>query len=70
MVICDCIRINSYDCLFKLQHHALAVYIMRNIRAFFAGCAITYYRINLGFWWGVGLHVFNNLPGIIILISQ
>lgn len=37
---------------------------------FFAGCAITYYRINLGFWWGVGLHVFNNLPGIIMLISQ
>lgn len=37
---------------------------------FFAGCAMTYYRINLGFWWGVGLHVFNNLPGIIILIFQ
>ncbi|MDE6533749.1 MAG: CPBP family intramembrane metalloprotease [Muribaculaceae bacterium] len=37
---------------------------------FFAGCAITYYRINLGFWWAVGLHVFNNLPGIIMMISQ
>ncbi len=35
---------------------------------FFAGCAITYYRINLGFWWGVGLHIFNNLPGIIIML--
>lgn len=36
---------------------------------FFAGCAITYYRINLGFWWGVGLHIFNNLPAIFILAS-
>lgn len=36
---------------------------------FFGGCAITYYRINLGFWWGVGMHVFNNLPAIILLIS-
>lgn len=35
---------------------------------FFAGCAITYYRINLGFWWGVGLHIFNNIPSIIILL--
>ncbi len=36
---------------------------------FFAGCAITYYRINLGFWWGVGLHVFNNLPALFILLK-
>lgn len=35
---------------------------------FFGGCAITYYRINLGFWWGVGMHIFNNLPAIILLI--
>lgn len=49
----------------------LLPYILCLISApFFAGCAITYYRINLGFWWGVGLHIFNNLPGIIILISQ
>lgn len=34
---------------------------------FLAGCAITYYRLNLGFWWGVGLHIFNNLPGIIMM---
>lgn len=34
---------------------------------FFAGCAITYYRINLGFWWGVGLHIFNNLPAILLM---
>lgn len=37
---------------------------------FFAGCAMTYYRINLGFWWGVGLHIFDNIPAIMILISE
>lgn len=36
---------------------------------FFAGCAITYYRINLGFWWGVGLHIFNNIPALFILLK-
>lgn len=35
---------------------------------FFAGCAIAYYRINLGFWWGVALHLFNNLPGLVLLL--
>lgn len=35
---------------------------------FFGGCAITYYRINLGFWWGVGLHIFNNLPAVFLMI--
>lgn len=35
---------------------------------FFAGCAITYYRVNLGFWWGVALHIFNNIPGIIFML--
>lgn len=35
---------------------------------FFAGCAITYYRINLGFWWGVGLHIFNNLPAAAMIL--
>lgn len=36
---------------------------------FFAGCAITYYRVNLGFWWGVGLHIFNNIPAIVVMLS-
>ena len=35
---------------------------------FFGGCAIAYYRINLGFQWGVGLHIFNNLPAIAFLL--
>ena len=34
---------------------------------FFAGCAITYYRVNLGFWWGFALHVFNNIPALVIM---
>ncbi len=37
---------------------------------FFAGCAITYYRVNLGFWWGVGLHIFNNIPGVVIIMQS
>ena len=37
---------------------------------FFAGCAITYYRVNLGFWWGVGLHIFNNLPAAVVLLAM
>ncbi len=37
---------------------------------FLAGCAITYYRINLGFWWGVALHIFNNLPAIFLFLAK
>ena len=36
---------------------------------FIGGCTITYYRINLGFWYGVLFHIFNNLPAIIILMA-
>lgn len=36
---------------------------------FFAGCACTYLRINLGFWWGLAMHVFNNIPPAIIMLS-
>lgn len=51
---------------FALLPYMLCVIAM----PFFAGCAITYYRVNLGFWWGVGLHVFNNLPAIFLLLNQ
>ncbi len=39
---------------------------------FFCGCACAYLRVNLGFWWGFGLHIFGNLPGIgaILLMSM
>ncbi len=54
---------------FTSQSVTLIPYMMCIIMVpFFAGCAITYYRINLGFWWGVGLHVFNNLPSLFLLL--
>ena len=34
------------------------------------GCAITYARVNLGFWWGVLLHCLINLPGVIVIASS
>jgi len=33
------------------------------------GCAITYARVNLGFWWGVLLHGIINIPPTLILAS-
>lgn len=35
---------------------------------FFAGCACAYLRVNLGFKWGVAMHIFNNIPGIVMTI--
>ena len=32
------------------------------------GCAITYARVNLGFWWGVLLHCLINLPGVLLIV--
>ena len=34
------------------------------------GCAITYARVNLGFWWGVLLHTANNVPGVLVLLAM
>jgi len=36
---------------------------------FFAGCSCAYLRVNMGFGWGVAMHVFNNIPGIIIILT-
>lgn len=35
---------------------------------FFAGCACAYLRVNMGFEWGLAMHIFNNIPGIIIML--
>lgn len=35
---------------------------------FFAGCSIAYLRVNLGFGYGLGMHIFNNLPIIAFLL--
>lgn len=37
---------------------------------FFGGCAMAYLRVNLGFWWAVGLHVLNNIPPVLIMMMQ
>lgn len=58
--------------LIAFSHYGLALlpYMLCVINVpFMAGCAITYYRMNLGFWWGVGLHIFNNIPAIVIMLS-
>ena len=34
------------------------------------GCAITYARVNLGFWWGVLLHCIINTPGVLMIASN
>lgn len=34
------------------------------------GCAITYARVNLGFWWGVLLHCMINIPSVILIASS
>lgn len=57
--------------LIAFSHYSLALipYMLSIISApFFAGCAITYWRVNLGFAWGVALHIFNNLPATLLLI--
>lgn len=36
---------------------------------FFAGCACAYLRVNVGFGWGVAMHIVNNIPGIIYMIA-
>ena len=34
------------------------------------GCAITYARVNLGFWWGVLLHCIINIPSTLMIASS
>ena len=34
------------------------------------GCAITYARVNLGFWWGVLLHCIINIPSVLLIASS
>lgn len=34
------------------------------------GCAITYARVNLGFWYGVLIHCIINIPPVLIIVSS
>ena len=40
------------------------------LRLALIAAAITYARVNLGFWWGVLLHAINNVPGVLMLIAM
>jgi membrane protease YdiL (CAAX protease family) len=33
------------------------------------GCAVTYARVNLGFWWGVLFHCMINIPPVLMIVS-
>lgn len=35
---------------------------------FFAGCSCAYLRVNMGFGWGIAMHIFNNLPGLALML--
>lgn len=35
-----------------------------------AGCVFVYLRVNLGFWWGLGAHMLNNIPALFVLLTQ
>lgn len=45
--------------------YALCIVLM----VFFGGCSIAYLRVNLGFGWGVAMHIFNNLPALAIMLA-
>ena len=40
------------------------------LRPGLVGAAITYARVNLGFWWGVLFHMANNVPAVLMLIAM
>ncbi len=39
-----------------------------SLAPFFAGCSCSYLRVNMGFGWSIGMHILNNLPGIVIML--
>lgn len=34
------------------------------------GCAVTYARVNLGFFWGVLFHMLINIPGVLVIVTS
>lgn len=42
--------------------------LVMSLAPFFAGCACAYLRVNLGFAYGIGMHILNNVPGIIVML--
>ncbi len=56
-------------CAFSALSWMLLPYaLIVSLAPFFAGCSCAYLRVNMGFGWGVGMHILNNLPGIIVML--
>ncbi len=56
---------------FSVLNLTLLPYALCMILApFFLGCTAAYVRVNLGFWWGVGVHIFNNIPGVVFTVMM
>lgn len=59
----------AHLCAFSTLTPALLPYALAvSLAPFFTGCSCAYLRVNLGFGWGVAMHIFNNIPGIIFMI--
>ena len=59
------VHLHSFSFLtWKLLPYALCMISS----TFFMGCACAYLRVNIGFWWGFGMHVFSNIPGMFTII--
>lgn len=55
-------------CAFSSLSWTLLPYsLVMSLVPFFAGCSCAYLRVNIGFFWGVAMHIFNNIPGIIVM---
>lgn len=56
-------------CAFNALSWMLLPYaLIVSLAPFFAGCSCAYLRVNMGFGWGIGMHILNNVPSIIMLI--
>ena len=53
-----------------LNWQVLPFALVRILRPMADGCAFTYARVNLGFWWGVLLHFTKNLLSVLTVASS
>ncbi|MCM1452771.1 MAG: CPBP family glutamic-type intramembrane protease [Clostridium sp.] len=59
----------AHLCAFSALSWTLLPYaLVTSLAPFFAGCSCAYLRVNLGFGWGLAMHIFNNLPGIVLML--
>lgn len=56
-------------CAFSSLSWSLLPYALATcLIPFFAGCSCAYLRVNVGFGWSLAMHIFNNIPGIFIML--